>query len=121
MLSGRCRGWSRDVGSGCPNPLLLGLIAFFMEFVPVVGVIISGGVGVLVALFVGPITAVLALAYFVLIQVLEGDVVGPRIMGNALGIHPALALIAFIVGSELFGIWGALFGVSCSMCGRMSR
>lgn len=95
---------------GVPHPLLLGLIAFFMEFVPVVGVIISGGVCVLVALFVGPITAVLALAYFVLIQVLEGDVVGPRIMGNALGIHPALALIAFIVGSELFGIWGALFG-----------
>jgi predicted PurR-regulated permease PerM len=93
-----------------PHPLLLGLIAFFMEFVPVVGVIISGGLCVLVALFVGPITAVLALAYFVLIQVLEGDVVGPRIMGNALGIHPAVALIAFIVGSELFGIWGALFG-----------
>jgi predicted PurR-regulated permease PerM len=55
-----------------PHPLLLGLIAFFMEFIPVIGMIISGAVCVIVALFVGPITAVLALAYFVVIQVLEG-------------------------------------------------
>jgi predicted PurR-regulated permease PerM len=80
-----------------------------MEFIPTIGVIISGAVCVIVALFVGPITAVLALAYFVVIQVLEGDVVGPRIVGGAVGIHPAVALIAFLIGSELFGLWGALF------------
>jgi uncharacterized membrane protein YraQ (UPF0718 family) len=36
--------------------------------------------------------------------------VGPRIIGRAVGIHPATALIALVAGTELFGIWGALLG-----------
>ena len=43
------------------------------------------------------------------VVVFEGDVVGPRIMGRAVGIHPATGLIALVAGTELFGIWGALF------------
>jgi predicted PurR-regulated permease PerM len=49
------------------------------------------------------------LAYFVVVHVIEGDVIGPRIMGKAVGIHPATGLIALVAGTELFGIWGALF------------
>jgi hypothetical protein len=44
------------------------------------------------------------------VHVIEGDLVGPRIIGKAVGIHPATALIALVAGTELFGIWGALFG-----------
>ncbi|HEY8687360.1 MAG TPA: AI-2E family transporter, partial [Chloroflexota bacterium] len=54
--------------------------------------------------------AVIVLGYFVVVHVIEGDVVGPRIVGHAVGIHPATALIALVAGTELFGIWGALFG-----------
>jgi predicted PurR-regulated permease PerM len=43
------------------------------------------------------------------VHVIEGDVVGPRIMGKAVGIHPATGLIALAAGTELFGVWGALF------------
>jgi predicted PurR-regulated permease PerM len=35
--------------------------------------------------------------------------VGPRIVGKAVGIHPVVSLFALVAGSELFGIWGALF------------
>ncbi|HLJ67159.1 MAG TPA: AI-2E family transporter [Chloroflexota bacterium] len=91
-----------------PYSALLGVLAFFMEFVPILGVLISGAVSVGVALFVGPITAVLVLAYFVLVHVIEGDILGPRIMGKAVGIHPATALVALVAGTELFGFWGAL-------------
>lgn len=90
--------------------LLLAILAFFMEFVPVLGVMVSGAICVVVALFTGPLTAVLVIVYFVVVHVIEGDVVGPRIMGKAVGIHPAVAIIALVAGSELFGIWGALFG-----------
>jgi predicted PurR-regulated permease PerM len=51
----------------------------------------------------------LVLIYFVVVHVIEGDVVGPRIMGKAVGIHPATGLIALVAGTELFGVWGALF------------
>jgi predicted PurR-regulated permease PerM len=90
--------------------LLLGILAFFMEFVPVLGVIISGTVCVIIALFQGPILALFVLGYFVVVHVIEGDVIGPRIMARAVGIHPAVALLALVAGSELFGIWGALLG-----------
>ena len=90
--------------------LLLGVLAFFMAFVPILGTFVSGAVCVLVALFQGWLLALVVLAYFVGVHILEGDVIGPRIMGHAVGIHPAVALIALLAGTELFGLWGALFG-----------
>jgi predicted PurR-regulated permease PerM len=32
------------------------------------------------------------------------------VMGRSVGVHPAVALLALVAGSELFGLWGALFG-----------
>lgn len=90
--------------------LLLGVLAFFMEFIPILGVFVSGAVCVGVALFQGWLLALGVLAYFVVVHVIEGDIIGPRIMGAAVGIHPAVALVALLAGTELFGLWGALFG-----------
>lgn len=96
---------------GVPYAVLLGVLAFFMEFVPVLGVLVSGAASVLIALvsFREPIRPLIVLGYFVFVHVIEGDVVGPRIMGRAVGIHPATGLIALVAGTEVFGIWGALF------------
>jgi predicted PurR-regulated permease PerM len=96
---------------GVPYAVLLGVLAFFMEFVPVLGVFISGAAALIVAVahFQEPIRPALVLACFVVVHIIEGDVVGPRIMGRAVGIHPATGLIALVAGTEVFGIWGALF------------
>jgi len=95
---------------GVRYALLLGILAFFMEFVPVLGVMISGAVCVALALFQGWLLALIVVAYFVVVHVIEGDLIGPRIMGRAVGIHPAVALLALVAGTDLFGFWGALFG-----------
>lgn len=92
-----------------PYAALLGLLAFVLEFIPFLGVLISGAMCGLVGLTIGPVTALLVLAYFIVVHVIEGDVIGPRIVGSAVGVHPALTLIALITGADLFGIWGALF------------
>lgn len=94
---------------GVPYAVLLGVLAFFMEFVPVIGTLISGAVSIAVALPSGPTLALAVLGYFVVVHLIEGDIVGPRILGRAVGIHPATGLIALLAGSELFGVWGALF------------
>lgn len=96
---------------GVPYPALLGVLAFFMEFIPVLGVFISGAASLILALirYHDVLHVVLVLVYFAIVHVLEGDVVGPRIMGKAVGIHPATGLIALLAGTELFGVWGALF------------
>ncbi len=96
---------------GVPYAILLGVIAFFMEFIPVFGVFISGAICVLLALgTVGLVKAAIVLGGFVALHFIEGELVGPRIMGKAVGIHPGVSLMALIVGTDLFGVWGALFG-----------
>ncbi len=93
-----------------PYAALLGLLAFILEFIPILGVFVSGALCVLVALSAkGLVWALIVLAYFILVHVIEGDWVGPRIVGRAVGVHPAVSIFALLAGAELFGIWGALF------------
>lgn len=92
-----------------PIAVLLGLLAFVLEFIPFLGVIVSGALCVLVALTQGFIVALLVLAYFVGVHLIEGEIIGPRIVGRFVGLHPAVELVVLIAGAELFGLWGALF------------
>lgn len=85
------------------------MLAFVFAFVPVLGTFISGAACVLLALTRGWIWAVIVLAYFIGIHIFESDIVGPRIVGKAIGLHPIISLVALIAGAELFGIWGAIF------------
>jgi predicted PurR-regulated permease PerM len=92
-----------------PYAVLLGVLAFILEFIPVIGVFVSGAACVLIALTQSWVLAVVVLAYFVIVHIIEGDVVGPRVVGRAVGVHPAVSIFALLAGGELFGIWGALF------------
>jgi predicted PurR-regulated permease PerM len=92
-----------------PYAVLLGVLAFVLEFIPILGVFISGAACVLIALSQSWFLAVLVLVYFIVVHIIEGDIVGPRIVGRAVGVHPAVSIFALLAGAELFGIWGALF------------
>jgi predicted PurR-regulated permease PerM len=94
---------------GVPYALLLGVLAFILEFIPILGTLLSGVICVLMALTKGWVLALIVLVYFILVHIFEGDIVGPRIVGKAVGLHPMVAMVALIAGSELFGIPGALF------------
>ncbi len=89
--------------------ILLGVLSFVTEFIPVLGTIICGAAAVLLALTQGWITAILVLAYFVLVHIFEGYILAPRLIGKAVGLHPAVSLLALTIGGELFGAWGAIF------------
>ncbi|MFL5691848.1 MAG: AI-2E family transporter [Ktedonobacteraceae bacterium] len=91
---------------GVPYALLLGVLAFILEFIPILGTLVSGAICVLLALTRGWLIAVIVLVYFIIVHVIEGDVVGPRMVGKAIGLHPVISLAALIAGAELFGIWG---------------
>lgn len=94
---------------GVPYPLLLSVFAFVLEFVPFLGVYISGAAIVLLALTQGWTTGLLALGLFVLLQNLENNVLSPRIVGGAVGINPIINIFAVIAGTNLFGLAGAFF------------
>ena len=91
-----------------PYAVLLGVVAFILEFIPIIGTILSGALCVLIALSHGWLIALFVLIYFVGVHILEGDILAPRIVGRAVGVHPAVSLFALLAGAELFGIWGAV-------------
>lgn len=92
-----------------PYAVLLGVLSFVTEFIPVLGTIFAGTVAVLLALTQGWLMAVLVLAYFVLVHIFEGYILAPRLIGKSVGLNGAVALLALTVGAELFGPWGAIF------------
>ncbi len=110
VLVGLLVGFGMALLFHLPYAVLLGVLAFVLEFIPFIGVFVSGAACVLIAIASGGlIKGLLVLAYFVIIHIIEGDVVGPRIVGPAVGVHPAIQLIALVAGAEVFGLWGALF------------
>lgn len=96
---------------GIRYSLVLGLLGFFFEMVPMVGPILIGICMVGVALFDSLHLALLALVFYVALQMVESNVLGPRITGEAVGLHPIAAMLGLVAGAKLFGIWGALFAV----------
>jgi predicted PurR-regulated permease PerM len=94
---------------GVPYPLLLSAIAFVLEFVPIIGFYITAITIVLFALTQGWTIALIALAFVLILQAIEGEILSPRIIGGAIGINPILAILAIVAGSQLYGVLGAFF------------
>ena len=103
-----------------PHPILLGELAFLLAFVPVLGTFISAAACILLSFAATNswlinlthqtwLLAVVVLIYFIGVHAIESHIVGPRIVGHAVGLHPIISIAALIAGAELFGILGALF------------
>jgi predicted PurR-regulated permease PerM len=107
-------GLSAGVGSallGVHYPILIGLLAFLFELIPMVGPILASLPAVMISL-TQPFPLVLyVIAFFVVMQLVENNVLAPRITGGAVGLHPVAALLAIVVGADVGGVVGALFAV----------
>ena len=96
---------------GVPYPLVVGLLAGLFELVPMLGPILAAVPAVLISL-TQPFPLVLwVIVFFIVIQQIEANVIGPKITGHAVGLHPLGALLALVAGAELGGLVGALFAV----------
>lgn len=97
---------------GVPYAVLIGLSTFFLSLVPVIGPIILIIPPVLIALVFAPLTtAVILTVYFLVMMQLITNVIGPRVMGSAVGIHPLEAMAAAFIGFPLAGVLGSFFAV----------
>jgi predicted PurR-regulated permease PerM len=96
---------------GVHYAIVLGVLTFFLEFIPLVGAPLGMALAVIVALFQSPLTALLAAIVGVGGHALEAYIVGPRVSGHATRLHPLAAMGALLIGAELGGVLGALFAV----------
>jgi putative heme transporter len=97
---------------GVPLALPLAVLTFIAGFVPIVGAVVAGALGVLVALVSnGFTTALIVLAIIIAVQQLEGNVLQPILQSRSLGLHAVVVLLAVTAGSTLYGIAGAFLAV----------
>jgi predicted PurR-regulated permease PerM len=114
LVSMTCVGVLTGVGLwivGAPLPLVLGIIAGLLNFIPILGPVIATGPGVLVALTDSPRTAALAGVVYFIVQQLEGHAITPLAQRWAVKLPPAYGLVAVLSFALLFGFFGVLFGI----------
>jgi predicted PurR-regulated permease PerM len=97
---------------GLPNPALLGVVAGLCEIIPMIGPFLAFAPAVLVALAsVDPVRALMVVAYALVIQQIESNVLVPRVMGRTVGISALTVMLGILVGGALAGLPGAFLAV----------
>jgi predicted PurR-regulated permease PerM len=98
---------------GIDLAIAIGTLAGITFIIPYVGTIIGICLSVVMALlkFHDMIHPLLCLGWFCLVQTLEGMVITPKVVGNTVGLHPLVAIIALLIGGQMFGIMGMLLAV----------
>jgi predicted PurR-regulated permease PerM len=98
---------------GTPLSLLIGIMAGYANLVPYLGVVV-GFLPAVALTFLQvqdwvPLIGVVAV--FGIVQAIEGFLITPRVVGDKVGLHPVIIMIAVLIGAELFGILGILLAV----------
>ena len=96
---------------GLPAALLLALIAALTEVIPIVGPLIGAVPAVLVATTISPETVVLTMGVYLVLQLIEGNVLVPIVMRNSVGLSPFLVLVSLLIGGAVAGVLGAIVAV----------
>jgi predicted PurR-regulated permease PerM len=96
---------------GVPSALLLALIAALTEAIPIIGPFLGAIPAILVAATVSPELALIVAGVYVVLQILEGNVLVPMVMRNTVGISPLLVLLSLLVGATVGGFVGAFLAV----------
>ena len=94
-----------------PFALMLSVIVGVTNIIPFFGPFIGAIPSVFILLLENPIEALYFVIIIIVIQQLDGNVIGPKIVGNALGIGSFWVLISVLIGGGLFGFPGMALGV----------
>jgi predicted PurR-regulated permease PerM len=114
MLLGLIIGTLSAIGfffMGVPYFFVLAVIAGIGEMIPMVGPLLSAIPAVLVALTVSPGLALGVAGFCWALQLLENNVLVPKVMGETVGLSAVTVIASLIIGSELLGFVGALLAV----------
>lgn len=103
---------------GLPFPILLGFLAGILTVIPILGPNIAMVPTLLIALLTpgGWVSAIWVFALFVIVQVIANNVIGPLIMGRAVGLHPLAILLSLLLGGMMFGMVGIILAIPVAAC-----
>jgi predicted PurR-regulated permease PerM len=96
---------------GVPYALLISLIVAITNMIPYFGPIIGAVPAVILTLFYSPVKAFWVLVFILILQQFDGFVLGPKILGDSVGIRPLWIIVGVLAGGGLFGPVGMILGV----------
>ena len=94
-----------------PNAAVISILICVTALVPVIGATIGVVVGALLILITNPIKALIFVAFFLILQPLEGTLIYPRVVGKSVGLPGIIVICAVLVGGNISGVVGALVSV----------
>lgn len=96
---------------GIDFALTIGIITGIGDVIPYIGPFLGFIPAVFFALVKKPINALWISLIFVLVQWIENNVLGPKVLGETAGLHPMVILLSIIVGGGMFGVVGMILAV----------
>lgn len=96
---------------GMPYAPLISIIVGVTNIIPVFGPFIGAVPGIIILLFLDPVQALWFALLILVIQQLDGNVIGPKILGDSIGISALWVLFSIVVFGDLFGLVGMVIGV----------
>ncbi len=96
---------------GVDFAIIIGLIAGIADIIPYFGPIIGIFPAIIFALLKSPAKALWVIVSFIIIQQLESNVIAPKIVGESVGAHPVVIMLALLIGGSYFGVFGMIFAI----------
>ena len=94
-----------------PYALLISVIVGVTNIIPFFGPFIGAIPSAIIILMVSPVKCLIFILFILVLQQVDGNIIGPRILGNSVGINGFWVMFSIILGAGLFGFWGMLLGV----------
>jgi predicted PurR-regulated permease PerM len=91
--------------------LLTAVVNTGLMMIPFVGPPLALVLPLSIAIFEAPSSALVVTILVATLQAVIVNVVAPRVMSSAVGLHPLLVFVGILAGAKLAGVWGAVFGV----------
>jgi predicted PurR-regulated permease PerM len=118
--------WIGNVLLGTPQALFLGVLAGLLEVIPSLGPVLATIPAVILALLFGsgyiPVEnwafALMVIAFYVLVQVVENQLLVPYILGDAVDLPPLFVIIGVVIGGSAFGLLGVFLATPVISTGR---
>lgn len=94
-----------------PYALLISVIVGVTNVIPIFGPFIGGIPSAFILLVVDPIKGLWFILFIIVLQQIDGNIIGPKVVGNSIGLSGIWVMFGVIVGGGLFGVLGMLIGV----------
>ena len=99
-----------------PYAPLVSVVVGVTNIIPFFGPFLGAIPSAFLILLVSPKQCLIFIVFVLILQQLDGNVIGPKILGGSTGISSFWVIVAILVGGGLFGLPGMFFGVPCFAC-----